>query len=157
MKNDDLQRYLNALVSKEDPEHRVLTPEMVVEDAKQEESPLHSMFEWNDKSAAHKHRLHTARQLIKSVTIKITVHNVQVAAPYYVRDPEAQDNEQGYRSVADIKNEPPTAKTVLLSEISRVKQTLDRASKIANALGLDDEFEELKASVLSVETKVKAA
>ncbi|MDR3473331.1 MAG: hypothetical protein P4M09_16855 [Devosia sp.] len=44
-----------------------LTPEDVLEDAKHDNSPLHSFFEWNDGEAAHQHRLQQARGLIRSV------------------------------------------------------------------------------------------
>lgn len=44
-----------------------ITPEDVLEDAKNPNSPLHSFFEWSDSAAAHQHRLQQARGLIRSV------------------------------------------------------------------------------------------
>ena len=41
----------------------------VVADAKKKSSPLHSIFEWDDKTAAHKFRLVTARKLISAVYV----------------------------------------------------------------------------------------
>lgn len=48
-----------------------LTPGIVVEDAKNPDSPLHEVFDWNNKSAAHKYRLVTARNLVRSIEVEI--------------------------------------------------------------------------------------
>lgn len=47
-----------------------LHPEKVVEAARDRKSPLHSHFDWNDKAAAHQHRLNQARDLIR-ITVKV--------------------------------------------------------------------------------------
>lgn len=44
-----------------------LTPELVVKDARRENSPLHSVFEWNDDAAAHQWRLEQARNLLRKI------------------------------------------------------------------------------------------
>lgn len=44
-----------------------LTPEDILEDAKNGNSPLHSFFEWDDTAAAQQHRLQQARGLIRAV------------------------------------------------------------------------------------------
>lgn len=50
-------------------EFSVITPKIVVEQAKNPRSPLHKYFEWNDSTAAQKHREWQARFLICSVHI----------------------------------------------------------------------------------------
>ena len=50
-------------------ENKQLTPEMVLEDAKRENSPLHICFEWDDSEAAHKYRLSQAGDIIRSVSV----------------------------------------------------------------------------------------
>lgn len=47
----------------------VLTPEMIVEDARPVNSPLHDDFEWDDSAAADEWRQHTARMMIGSVVV----------------------------------------------------------------------------------------
>lgn len=49
----------------------VLTPEAVVEDSTPEDAPLHNHFEWDDKKAAHKHRIEQARQIIRSFRVEM--------------------------------------------------------------------------------------
>ena len=46
--------------------HGHLTPDLVVQAAQYEQSPIHSIFEWDDVKAAHQHRLWQARPLIHS-------------------------------------------------------------------------------------------
>ena len=50
--------------------HGHLTPDLVVQAAQYEQSPIHSIFEWDDGKAAHQHRLWQARRLIRSVRIE---------------------------------------------------------------------------------------
>ena len=49
-----------------------LTASMVIEEAKHKSSVLHDAFDWNDTSAAHQWRLHSARHLMRSVEIVST-------------------------------------------------------------------------------------
>jgi len=46
-----------------------LTPDLVVQDAEDADSPLHELFEWDDGVAGHKYRLDQARQVITSVRV----------------------------------------------------------------------------------------
>lgn len=48
-----------------------LTAKDVVNYAKNTKTALHSQFDWNDSSAAYKHRLRQARNLIQKVVVKI--------------------------------------------------------------------------------------
>lgn len=49
-----------------------LTPQVVVDEARPAESPLHSRFEWDDSIAGEKYRLVQAAQLIRAVRIEYT-------------------------------------------------------------------------------------
>lgn len=55
--------------------HGSLTPQQVVEEAKDKKHPLHPCFEWNNTKAAMDWRLHQARNLIASVQIKFQRRN----------------------------------------------------------------------------------
>lgn len=48
------------------------TPEDVVSRAKDEKSPLHKYFEWDDSLAAHAHRLSQARNLVLAIGFENT-------------------------------------------------------------------------------------
>lgn len=72
-----------------------LTPADVLRDAKHNNSPLHSFFEWDDGEAAEQYRLQQARGLIRSVVAiytddknpavrtKAYVHISEPGAPHY--------------------------------------------------------------------------
>lgn len=47
-----------------------LTPERVVGDARNPNSPFHPLFEWNENEAAHQYRLVQARALIRAVVVR---------------------------------------------------------------------------------------
>jgi len=49
-----------------------LTASIIIEEAKHKTSVLHGAFDWNDTSAAHQWRLHSARHLMRSVEIVST-------------------------------------------------------------------------------------
>lgn len=59
---DELQAIYDA--------HGKLTPKIVVDEARDDEHPLHPQFEWDDAVAGEKYRQHQARALIQSVKIK---------------------------------------------------------------------------------------
>lgn len=49
--------------------HGGLTAQQVVNDAREDDSPLHSYFEWSDDVAAERYRLEQARHLIRHVVV----------------------------------------------------------------------------------------
>jgi len=69
--NEDVAAYGPVLRQIEQQSGRRLKPGEVVELARHTRSPLHRFFDWNDASAAHKHRLWRARQLISHVRVVV--------------------------------------------------------------------------------------
>lgn len=47
------------------------TPEELVKAARNKRSPVHKLFEWNDRRAAHEHRLVQARVMVNSLEVEI--------------------------------------------------------------------------------------
>ena len=127
-----------------------LTPEAVVKDAKQKDSPLHSKFPWDVKQAAYQHWLDVARRLIVSVQVVIKTEHTRVRTPYYVRDPAAGSSEQGYVSVAKLRTEADMARDVLVAEFGRVADMLRRARNLAVALNAEPEVDALITKVVGL-------
>lgn len=50
-------------------QHGKLTPEIVLDEAANPESPLHAAFEWDDVKAAHERRIDMARRVITSIKV----------------------------------------------------------------------------------------
>lgn len=70
-----------------------LTPEAVLADARSNNSPIHSAFEWDDSAAAEKHRLWQARYLLACLTVNVTIQKQEErpvrAFVHVTRTPEA--------------------------------------------------------------------
>lgn len=71
-----------------------ITPESFLELATPEVNPLHHLFEWDDNVAAREHRLHQARQIVRTVIYrKVRVEDegrsvtVQVSRPQNLSPP----------------------------------------------------------------------
>lgn len=97
-----------------------ITPEDILEDAKNDNSPLHSFFEWNDGDAAHQHRLQQARGLIRSV-VAIYTHPDRPATRMkaYVHIP---DKEPHYREAGHAMSVKKTRDMVLQRAWSEFQQ-----------------------------------
>jgi hypothetical protein len=122
-----------------------LTPELVLEAARDPKSPLHDWFEWDVEEAARKHNLARARILLRSVRVRLTVTRIPFDVPVYVRNPDVVANQQGYRRLARIKGERETALEAALAELERGRAILGRARKIMTALGFVGRLDEIIA------------
>lgn len=131
-----------------------LTPEEVVEQARDPQSPGHEHFEWDDGKAGHKHRVEQARQLLaRRVVIKSESYTVTV--PRYVRDPEAAPGVQSYVSVRVVSVEG-LQHQALAQEFARVGQMLARARDLAKAFGLAEEVDGLMSQLQLVRNRLPA-
>lgn len=131
-----------------------ITPRAVVEDAKDKDSPLHSLFEWNKAKAAEAHWLQVAREVIGSVTLIVTTTEHTIKAPHYVRDPDA--NGQGYRSVSSLRNDPDSAREALIYALQVASGHLRRAQDLAAPLGMQAEIDHLLMQVAGVQRLITA-
>ncbi len=77
-----------------------ITPKDVVDSARDDSSPLHACFDWNDATAAEKQREQIARLLIKSYTIVIK-HHIPVRQNFSVKT--TQWNGKQERSYVGVK------------------------------------------------------
>lgn len=90
-----------------------LTPEDVLADARHDNSPLHSFFEWDDGAAAEQFRLQQARGLIRAVVAvyvsddkpavrqKAYVHIAEPSAPHYRETSHAMSQAKTRKMVLD--------------------------------------------------------
>lgn len=132
----------SAIISISESHGGTLTPELVVEEARPEGSPLHDQFTWDDAAAAHEHRLYEARALIRSIRVEVTTTEFRVQAPMFVRDPDA-GHSQGYVVLTDLLDDEMRARRVVKEESGRAEAALERAAAVANVLDLDREAQKL--------------
>lgn len=140
-----------------------ITPDMVIEDAKDPDSPLHEKFDWNLETAAMSAWRETARKIIRSVRVVVTVEDVKMQAtsrsiPEFVRDPLANPRHQGFARIADIRTDEEKSISAMLYEIERIEAALNRAIGIAHGLGLIDECVGIRQALAVLKKRViKAA
>lgn len=89
-----------------------LTPKDVLDDARHDNSPLHSFFEWDEGAAAEAYRLQQARGLIRSVVaVYVSDDKPAVRTRAYVHVPEP--GAPHYRDSGHAMSQSKTRKMVL--------------------------------------------
>lgn len=124
-----------------------LTPESVVDAARDPEHPLHECFTWNNTDAAHAYRLDQARKLIASVRVVIETEKRTLSSVFYVRDPSMPVGEQGYVSLPRLRSDADLAREVLVQEFGRAAAALHRAHELAAALEIAEEVDAVLSRV----------
>jgi hypothetical protein len=112
----------------------------VIEDGRDPTSPLHGHFTWDIAEAAQERWRDQARALIRRVKIEVTVRQIAVTVPRFVRDPAEK---HVYRSILTVRREEDTSRRVIIDEMNRVVQAARRARAIATVLGTDDDVTEI--------------
>lgn len=125
-----------------------LTARRVLEDAKDADSPLHALFDWDIQQAAERWWLHRARLIIGAVTIQVTHHSSVVKTPCYVVDTTTKV--EGYRSVVSLKKDPEAARESLVYTLETAAGHLRRAYELAAPLGLQKEIDVLLEQIAGV-------
>ena len=134
-----------------------ITPRMVVDAARAEDSPLHSYFEWDDEIAAEKYREMQARTLLRSVDLKVTKGTVKFDVSAYIRDPESDPQEQGYVQVASLKSQEDLARDALIAEFKRAGALFARARRYAMYFGMEEDVDALSDQVDALRSRFESA
>jgi len=69
LSEEEAHIYGTRLSEIEEENNGVLTPDLVLQDAANEASPLHEYFEWDDEQAAHRYRKSQAGYLLRSINV----------------------------------------------------------------------------------------
>lgn len=141
--NPEVISALRSIAAKNDG---VITPEAVVEAARDERSPLHKSFTWDDNEAAEKWRLFQARQLLRvSVVMLDRDGGKQPIRVFVSLTPDRAEDGGGYREtvavfenrewrrqlLSDAKEEMEVfqRKYAMISELSEVFRAMRQAGK----------------------------
>ncbi|MFO0271514.1 MAG: hypothetical protein ACK53W_13385 [Gemmatimonadota bacterium] len=152
MLNADVEQALRGL---ERPDGRIV-PAEVVDAARDPTSPLHGHFEWDDTVAAERHRLDQARQLIRQSMLHVTVREVPLTVPRYIRDPDATAREAGYIATMRARSDEDIARAAIVAEMQRVAQAARRAKALAAVLGVAADIDAIDDLAAGVTTRVQA-
>jgi len=100
----------------------LLTPETVVEAARDPRSPLHSQFEWDDEAAGEAYRIQQARALIKRVRVDVVrADQTVIHAPVFVRAPSGGE---GYALTQAVAVSAPDRRQVVLMALAQCRSIL---------------------------------
>ncbi len=117
---DDVKAVLDRLASKQK-----LSAAALVEEGEDPKSPLHRAFDWNDETAAHAHRLHQARMLIREYTVLVQVtpgdtSNVRA----YVNVSHTGDVAGTYEHRSSVVSDADKRAALLDQVLSQIERTL---------------------------------
>lgn len=122
----------------------LLSPDAVVKAARNEKNPLHSCFEWNQDKAAHEHRLHQARKIIKFVVEYLPGASEPINT--FVSLKKDRNPAAGYRLTIDVLNDKERREQLLL-------QALDELRAFEKKYRTLTELAEVFAKMRSVEAR----
>jgi hypothetical protein len=114
-----------------------LTPQKLVELARDENHVLHRYFEWHDGVAAEKYRQTQARQLIQSIKVRIVTAPEKVMLVRAIlsipADARAGDLKPRYALASDIANDPEAQERIkeqAIIELSRLRRKYDALASL---------------------------
>jgi hypothetical protein len=156
MNTEDRRNQIREALEALEQEGR-LTPDAVVEAARDPLNPLHAEFEWDNQKAAHRFRVEQARTIIASVRMVVIEESRVLVAPAYVRDPDARTGEQGYVRTATLSTDRERSRGALKNEIARADAYIQRVAMLAAAFGLDGEVQDVRERLALVAKALVAA
>lgn len=115
-------------------ERGALRPSEVVNEARPESSPLHPAFEWNDSVAADEWRMHTARNLIRSVHV-VDDSEEPVAVYVSVQSPVGK---REYQPVEIVVNRPDLYGMAVYEAQQRINSAHKSLEDLEQAAGAAD-------------------
>ena len=131
VKKDVVLEVLNSLVK----DGRIF-PEDVVESARDESSPIHNKFEWDDTTAAQEYRIWQARQLI---TIKFTINGGETQEFFNVRVDINNVPVQGYFTKEKVLSDKKMYAQVLKDAVDEIVYWQKKYKSIEELEGVIDE------------------
>ena len=150
--NRDLRR--EALEDIRQKHGGILRPCDVVKDAADPDSPLHSVFEWDDTKAAHQYRLDQARDLI---TVYVEVLPGERKDPVQVYVSMRDDRKEiggGYRLIHDVLADPEARAKFLAEALAEFRRAEVKYSRLMELAGV---FAAVKAVETKAQRKAKKA
>lgn len=119
-----------------------LTPALLLDRARSQNSATHEHFEWDDTTAAHLHRLDQARELINSITIDVTHSNVEPTKTVRAFVSVERGGRRSYTSTAHAMTDSELRAQVLATawrELLAFRQKYEGLEQLAKIFAAIDE------------------
>lgn len=120
--------------------HGELTPQIVVDEARPIDAPLHHRFEWDDAAGAEQYRLIQAARLIRSVRIEYTTPNSdekKFIRAFSSLHESGEPERQGYAPTEEILENEITRRILLRNmerDIAVLKKRYGHLSEFASMM-----------------------
>jgi len=118
-----------------------LTPDAVVADAADPDSPLHEAFEWDDAVAGAAYRLTQARYVLRSLVVSTESVNDGRPIRYFVNVEGEKDEPATYRPLEDVLSDAVLRRTVIaraLKELDAWQRRYDEMVEFASLVSAID-------------------
>lgn len=123
--------------------HGTLTPDLVLNEARRRESPLHRHFEWDDSEAAHQYRIVQARELIRSIVV--ISEPAPMMEPIRVKAFTSLPSEKGRSYVSTIKalDDTELRKQLLEEALKELRSFKAKYNRLTEFVKLFQEIQDL--------------
>lgn len=105
-----------------------LTQEDVVAEARDDASPLHPAFEWDDAKAGEQWRLEQASYLIRSIVVAVEANETKAPVRAFVN--VERDTDRSYTSVAHAMSDAELRAQIIAKALKELKSWRDRYSEL---------------------------
>lgn len=127
-----------------------LTPEAVVERAKDRRSELHSMFEWDDQRAAERFRLSQARTIIHSIRVVKSDSGGTRVQRLYVHAKQSTVAQRGYLTIRQVNQDDDLARQVRERAVVDLRGWLNRYRELTDRIP-SEAFEQVQGAIEALE------
>lgn len=136
---------LARIAEKADADLPQLSPQVIVDEATPEDSPIHDGFEWNNEVAANNWRCSEARSMVRSIR---TVSNGEVqAAPVWVAVTIPETNQRAYVETVKAWDQEAMRQQVLADAMKQLRGLAARYRNLEALSGVVAEIDRLPDAV----------
>lgn len=121
---DKIQEYAECLEEITENNGGELTPHLVVKEAKDKNSPLHEVFEWDNSIAGERFRVQQARELISCVIVEVKFDHTSRDQKAFFSVKNTNENRESsrvYVTLNRVLTEPDLRKNVIADALREVE------------------------------------
>lgn len=142
----DAQKVGEAIASLQKGSNTVLEPLTIVNAARDEKSPMHTHFEWDDGAAAEHYRTDQARELVRSLTVDVSRSNLE-ARPVRAFVNVETAGERGYVSTHTAMTSEDLRKQVLRRAFEELESWRARHAELSELARIFSAIDETRPTI----------
>lgn len=135
----------------------VLTADLILEAAKNQNDPMHSWFDWNPLDAARKWNLSQARQLVSSITVVYRTEGSKETKSVRAYLSVATETAREYRAIIDIQTDERLRDAILERALTELKAFQRKYEDLREFTSIFAELEVIDRRILAREMEATPA